>query len=426
MGNVITYIALNDLIPSEFHPHLEYQQDNLENLTNSIKKIGIIEPLIVRKKDNKYEIIIGNRRYNAAKILNIDKLPAIIREINDEQAIYMIIANNLQRKELTSKEEAQLYEKALVYQNQNIEQLSITLGIPEDRIQSKLKIIKKLNTNPLIQNSKEIEQQQNMKNNLINNDIINLTELNNNEIRKERLNMNENQFMPNNINNEGIQQNNEQINQEPTFGGRFFPSMDNLTAMNNQPNIQQPQTNTSPEPLINLTDNGPINNIDKSINNQIPVPNITPEPQTNQSVTLPNIEVPNFNLGETNNITAPIENPQPEININSEIPNLTPNIPELNIEQGPNIPQMPQQESQINISTPLPINENTSNTTLNLDNMPNLNIPTPSVTTSSKDITPIVNIIKNIVSNMELMGYNLKITEDDTGMSYKIDIEVEK
>ena len=143
MDNAIQYIGLSELIPGEFHPHLEYTNDNLDNLTNSIKKYGILEPLIVRPKEQKYEIILGNRRYNAAKNLGLQKVPAIILNVNDETALNIIISDNIQRKELSSKEEAYLYDKALSFPNTNKEKISINLGIPLDRITSKLNLLKK-------------------------------------------------------------------------------------------------------------------------------------------------------------------------------------------------------------------------------------------------------------------------------------------
>ena len=109
MDNVIQYIGLSELIPGEFHPHLETSNDNLENLTNSIKNYGILEPLIVRPKDKRFEIILGNRRYKAASSLGMEKVPVIILNIDDTKALELVISDNIQRKELSSKEEAYLY-----------------------------------------------------------------------------------------------------------------------------------------------------------------------------------------------------------------------------------------------------------------------------------------------------------------------------
>ena len=439
MGDVITYIPLSNLLPGEFHPHLEFQADNLDNLINSIKSIGIIEPLIVRKKDEKYEIIIGNRRYNAAKSLNLEKIPAIIVNVNDEQALKMIITDNIQMKELSSKEEANLYAKALAYPNVNAEQLSITLGIPIDRINSKLKLIKNLitNNNQLIEKKPEI-QLQTSNNNTINNDIISLTELNNEQIRRERLNMNENQAMPN-MNN--LQPNNNQeMNQQPAFGGRFFPSIDEK----NQGEMEQAKSTNTPnigsnEPLANLTS---LNNNQGSDTITMPIPNLEePLPSVNNpipDINIPDSPIQNMNIPNSepiqpsnNNISPlPISNEvianipeqitQPTMNINNES---MPSIPDLNLNinipnSEPLIPSFSQEsaapiEDKIispNASMESVLNQETSNTMLN----------------DSKKITPIVNIIKSVISNMELMGYKFNVTENEDPEKYIINIEVEK
>lgn len=425
MGNVITQIALSELIPGMFHPHQENQNDNLDNLTNSIKNLGIIEPLIVRKKDNKYEIIIGNRRFNAAKILNLEKVPAIIVEATDEQVLNMVITNNIQRKELTSKEEAILYSNAIKYPNVNIKQLSIKLGIPEDRINSKLKIIKKnINNNNQVLTQNEKLEAPKTKNNLINNDIINLTQLNKNEseLRRERLNMNENQFVPtNNINNELPQNNGMQLNQEPTFGGRFFPSMDNLN--NNSEIINNQEISNSP--LIDLTENNipspepqPIPNYNPSVTVapqvQAPQPEIvtTPIEQPNLETNMPNYnnldipQVPNIPTNELNNV-APLEENNQIQGVNSSITQPEPVI------QNVNIPEQPISPEQI-------INPNIS-----INNIPELNTQNIN-TTQPKDVTPIINIFKSIATNFEILGYKITLNEGETPNTHTINIEVEK
>ena len=375
MDSIITYIPITKLTPGDIHPHLEFQQDNIDNLINSIKTVGLIEPLIVRKKDDNYEIINGNRRYNALKEIGIEKVPTIIVDVDDQKALNMIITNNIQRKELTSKEEAKLYEKALTFPNINLEQLSINLGIPIDRISSKLKTIKKTNntTNQIINSNNKTLEPNSQNNNLINNDIINLEELDKNEIRRERLEMNDNQFMANN--------NIPEQNQEPTFGGRFFPSMDNLGE--NQ-NIQEQQNITNQNQLIDLTDQA---------QEQISTPEQTP---------MPNLDIPNLN-------TTPEQTPIPNLDI-------------------PNLNTTPEQTPMSNLDIP---NLNTAPEPINtVINTNNIEIPTPTtvseVTESTKNIQPVVDMIKNLVTNLEEFGYKLKLTEDETNEIYNIKIEVEK
>ena len=439
MGDVITYIPLSNLLPGEFHPHLEFQADNLDNLINSIKSIGIIEPLIVRKKDEKYEIIIGNRRYNAAKSLNLEKIPAIIVNVNDEQALKMIITDNIQTKELSSKEEANLYAKALSYPNVNVEQLSITLGIPIDRINSKLKLIKNLitNNNQLIEKKPEI-QLQTSNNNTINNDIISLTELNNEQIRRERLNMNENQAMPN-MNN--LQPNNNpEMNQQPTFGGRFFPSIDETKVGEME---QEKQTNmpniSSNEPLVNLTS---LNNNQGSDSISIPTPNLEePLPSVSNpipAINIPNSPMPNMNIPNSEPIQPSNNNINPLPIPNEEKANIPEQItqPTMNI-NNESMPSIPNLNSNMNIPSDEPLIPNFSQESVvpiedkiiapNTNMEPVLNQDTPnSMLNDSKNIIPIVNIIKSVVSNMELMGYKFNVTENEALDKYIINIEVEK
>ena len=146
MENSIKYINIDDLIPGEFQAHFENIGDNVDNLANSIKKYGIITPLIVREKGVKqYEIILGNRRYSAAKLVGLQQVPVIILDVDDEKALDIVISDNIQRRELTAKEEAYLYDKDLEYTENNEKKLSDKLGIPLDRIISKLSFIRKNN-----------------------------------------------------------------------------------------------------------------------------------------------------------------------------------------------------------------------------------------------------------------------------------------
>ena len=360
MGNVIQNLPLIDLITSDLHPHLEFQEDNLDNLTNSIKKYGIIEPLLVRPKDNKYEIILGNRRYNAAKQLGLETVPAIIINVNDEIALNMIISDNIQRKELSSKEEAKLYEKALSFPNINTEQLSINLGIPKDRINSKLELIKKNNSNIKdYDNLNQSEYQNN--NNSVNNDIINLTELNKEEQERDDYIMNNNQFVDNNMNNNVNGGAMGTDNQAPAFGGRFFPSLeDQPTNMNmgTGPNVNQNgfTNNLNGGPLIDLTDTST-----DSINSNVPEQNVNTN-SIDQLVSTPTPEVPS-SLPPISN-TPQMESPIPPIE------NSTPN----DMPVGLNIPNVEQSPVISGMETPLP-NNNIPNPQpdISIPNIPELN-----------------------------------------------------
>lgn len=337
MADMVQYIQLNEIVPGEIHPHLENANDNLDNLTNSIKNYGILEPLIVRPKDNIYEIILGNRRYKAAKRLNLQKIPAIILNIDDAKALEIIISDNIQRKELTAKEEALLYNQALSISNNSKENLSHNLGIPLDRINSKLNLLEKKPKNIISKSN----PQKTMKNtnNAINSDIINLSELNKKEVEREDKDMNNSNFINNNNQlNENPQTEGvvNQSSQEPTFGGKFFPSLeDEPTNMNLNTNFNDNQlsmnmTNSQPSPLIDLTDLSP----EKSVNNS-PIPPQQEQPratdlnQLSQPMPEPIAPSPIESMPEqlsqpiSNNIAPMQSSPQKNVPLQTESPQLS-------------------------------------------------------------------------------------------------------
>lgn len=473
MDNVIQYIGLSELIPGEFHPHLETTNDNLENLTNSIKKYGILEPLIVRPKDKRYEIILGNRRYKAACILGLQKVPAIILNIDDKESLELVISDNIQRKELSSKEEAYLYNKALSYSNTNKEKLSMDLGIPLDRISSKLNLLNKnkIKEDSLVTSNVKQSANSNIMNNSINNDIINLSELNKEEKERDDFNMNNNQYPNNNlindnINNQGgITTPNQQSNQqEPTFGGRFFPSLeDEPTNMNLNPSINMnpspigTSTNYNSSPLIDLTDlstehsqtpspaleQTPPSTTSSTINNEpssIPLDplNTNPTPMSNINIEPPQPTIPTTDV---NSIPNQLNNQPAELNqnipyqqgiINNAQNNININPLESDMQQ----PELPPQNSTI--PTMPNIDQIKEEPPMNIDNIPDLTIPDTinSTTTNAnpiqspnlpkKDIIPVANMIKNLAIGIGEFGYKINITENDSDISYSITIEVEK
>ena len=100
-------IPLDLINPGPYQPRSIFDSDRLEELAESIRHQGVIQPVVVRTKgDNKYELIAGERRWRAAQIVGIEKIPAIIREVPDEIAIAMALVENIQREDLNPIEEA--------------------------------------------------------------------------------------------------------------------------------------------------------------------------------------------------------------------------------------------------------------------------------------------------------------------------------
>ncbi|HEY9626938.1 MAG TPA: ParB/RepB/Spo0J family partition protein [Coleofasciculaceae cyanobacterium] len=102
------YVLIADITPSEQQPRRYFDPEKLNQLVESVKQHGILEPLLVRPgKQGKYEIIAGERRYRAATMLGLDKVPVVIRDFNDQDALQVALIENLQREDLNPVEETE-------------------------------------------------------------------------------------------------------------------------------------------------------------------------------------------------------------------------------------------------------------------------------------------------------------------------------
>ena len=104
-NNEIKYLKLEDIIPNRLQPRTDFDKEKLEELAESIRQYGIINPLIVRPVGNKYEIVAGERRFKAASIIGLTEVPTIISNIDDNTSAEIAVIENIQRKDLTAIEE---------------------------------------------------------------------------------------------------------------------------------------------------------------------------------------------------------------------------------------------------------------------------------------------------------------------------------
>ena len=102
-------IPIENIVPNPYQPRKVFSQAALEELSNSIKVYGILQPITVRQKDDKYELIAGERRFRAAKLANLQAVPAIINNMSDESSAVLALLENLQREDLNFIEEAEAY-----------------------------------------------------------------------------------------------------------------------------------------------------------------------------------------------------------------------------------------------------------------------------------------------------------------------------
>ncbi len=137
----ILQVPIEDIIPNRFQPRSVFDSSSLDELTNSIKQYGIIQPLVLRKVDDKYEIVSGERRYRAAKLAGLISVPAVISHLNDKQSAEVAIAENVHRSELSDIEEAKSYKALLDQGFMTKEILAKKMGITQIALDNKLKLL---------------------------------------------------------------------------------------------------------------------------------------------------------------------------------------------------------------------------------------------------------------------------------------------
>ncbi|WP_107838680.1 ParB/RepB/Spo0J family partition protein [Metasolibacillus meyeri] len=139
-GN-IQQIALDKLIANPFQPRKLFQDEALEELAQSIKEHGIIQPIIARKKGRKYEIIAGERRWRAAKLAGLEEISVLVKEMTEQQMMEVAILENLQREDLTPIEEAEAYSSLIEQLNFTQEDLASRLGKSRPHIANHIRLL---------------------------------------------------------------------------------------------------------------------------------------------------------------------------------------------------------------------------------------------------------------------------------------------
>lgn len=138
----IHQIPVRSIVPNRFQPRTVFVDERIEELAQTIRTHGIIQPIVVRKMDDeRYEIIAGERRYRAVKSLNWETIPAIIKDFNDKETASVALIENLQREELSPIEEAMAYAQLLELHNLTQEALAQRLGKGQSTIANKLRLL---------------------------------------------------------------------------------------------------------------------------------------------------------------------------------------------------------------------------------------------------------------------------------------------
>lgn len=136
-------ISIRDIVPNPKQPRTRFDQDAMLDLASSIRNLGIIQPITVRKmSDGRYQIISGERRYRAAKLANVSEIPAYIRTAEDEEVSQMALVENLQREDLNAIEIALAYQALIDSQHLTQEQMSELVGKKRATVTNYLRLLK--------------------------------------------------------------------------------------------------------------------------------------------------------------------------------------------------------------------------------------------------------------------------------------------
>ncbi len=142
--NKTNKLALADIVPNKYQPRKNFEEENLEDLTNSIKERGVIQPIIVRKSNidnSKFEIIAGERRWLAARKAGLHEIPVVITEADDLKSLEFAIVENVQRHDLNPLEEAQGYKRLIDEFSYDQDKVSKFIGKSRSYITNSLRLL---------------------------------------------------------------------------------------------------------------------------------------------------------------------------------------------------------------------------------------------------------------------------------------------
>lgn len=143
-------ISIDLIEPNPYQPRLEFNDDALMDLAQSIRENGLIQPLTVREVDGKYQIIAGERRFRAMKLNGAVEVPALVMDANEIQMAEMALVENIQRENLSAIEEAKSYVEIMKYAAINQSQLALRVGKSQSSIANKIRL---LNLNDEVQSA---------------------------------------------------------------------------------------------------------------------------------------------------------------------------------------------------------------------------------------------------------------------------------
>ncbi|WP_062351012.1 ParB/RepB/Spo0J family partition protein [Bacillus kwashiorkori] len=140
-SETVQEINISEIRPNPYQPRKIFKEESIDELKQSIIEHGILQPIIVRKSIKGYEIVVGERRYRAAKAGSLEKIPVVIRKMNDREMMELAVLENLQREDLTPIEEAAAYQMLMEKLNVTQEELAKRLGKSRPHIANHIRLL---------------------------------------------------------------------------------------------------------------------------------------------------------------------------------------------------------------------------------------------------------------------------------------------
>ena len=436
--NKVVNISNNDILPNRFQPRKYFDEEEILQLSESIKEHGLINPVIVRKLGDKYELVAGERRYKANILAGNDSIPAIIMDINDKESSEIAVVENVQRKDLNAIEEAISYKRILDIGYMTQEQLAQKMGKSQSAIANKIRLLKLSDDVQDALMRKEISERHARSLLRINshkkqNEMLN-------KIIKERLTVRKLDEEIDKMNNNIEQNNSNQINNTVTPIQPLPITENNMNELVNIGNIDMPNLSPIEE---NIT---PIKSVPST-----PTAPIAPE--------VPGLT--DWNLASKVEPVAPVAPATPTVPQTPQVPEQQPiNISANNAKNSTDLPwlsdplfsQNDGNNSPLNtspiIDTTLNNNQNSNEMDSSLNNMNNVNaqrfetVKEPIITTDYNDqydpimpnVNPepqidfrtIINLIRECSNKIEKYGYKIETEEYNLDSLYQVVFKIEK
>lgn len=378
MNKEVVMVRLSDIIPNRFQPRLTFDEEALNELANSIKEHGIIQPLILRDLGSKYEIIAGERRYKAATIAGLTEVPAIIGSMDDQTSAELALIENIQRKDLSAIEEAKSYKKILDMGNFTQEQLAKRMGKGQSTIANKMRLLALTN-----------EVQVALMNNLISERHARcLLQIKDEDLQKEVLNK----------------------------------------IISERMNVRD--TDDYIKNLLGLPKN-PHNSIEQEHQEVTPV---VPKPVITPSI------APSIYSDSTSNVLNTLDSPKEEEKpisspapvVSNEKTSDNPNVyTQVKNTDFVDISSLNQDDSSSTMTQVLPENTDNENKNEGVTVMPNIENVATNKEEKDDSLTKIrlataIRLVKDTLEDIKVAGYNATIEESDEDKEYKIVIKIEK